>query len=88
MSDRSKAIMALTNAKYVKKNYIKAKAEMSFEFIDMLIELLKEHEATPNIFDGGVKQWFTCGKCGETIHDHDKYCSQCGTKVSWKWKTV
>ena len=47
------------------------------------LKLLKEKEAKPDIFDGGVKSWFICGNCGETIHDNDKYCRQCGAKVKW-----
>ena len=44
MPDREKVIKALTNALAAKKNYPWAKAEMSFEFIEMLLELLKEQK--------------------------------------------
>jgi transcription elongation factor Elf1 len=45
MPDREKVIKALTDALSAKENYPWAKAEMSFEFIEMLLELLKEQEA-------------------------------------------
>ena len=24
-----------------------------------------------------------CGKCGQTVYDHAKYCSECGAKLDW-----
>lgn len=45
MPDREKVIKTLTDALSAKENYPWAKAEMSFEFIEMLLELLKEQEA-------------------------------------------
>jgi sulfatase maturation enzyme AslB (radical SAM superfamily) len=45
MHDREKVIKTLTDALSAKENYPWAKAEMSFEFIEMLLELLKEQEA-------------------------------------------
>lgn len=45
MPDREKVIKTLTDALTAKENYPWAKAEMSFEFIEMLLELLKEQEA-------------------------------------------
>ena len=44
MTDREKVIKTLTDALSAKENYPWAKAEMSFEFIEMLLELLKEQE--------------------------------------------
>lgn len=40
--DKEKVIKALNDAITAKENYPWAKAEMSFEFIEMLLELLKE----------------------------------------------
>lgn len=42
MHDREKIIKALTDALTAKENYPWGKAEMSFEFIEMLLKLLKE----------------------------------------------
>ena len=42
--DREKVIKTLIDALTAKENYPWAKAEMSFEFIEMLLELLKEQE--------------------------------------------
>ena len=45
MSDnREKAIKVLNDALAAKENYPCAKAEMSFEFIEMLIDILKEQK--------------------------------------------
>ena len=44
MPDREKVIKTLTDALTAKENYPWAKAEMSFEFIEMLLELLKEQD--------------------------------------------
>ena len=44
MIDREKVIKTLIDALTAKENYPWAKAEMSFEFIEMLLELLKEQE--------------------------------------------
>lgn len=44
MPDREKVIKTLTDALTAKENYPLARAEMSFEFIEMLLELLKEQE--------------------------------------------
>ena len=45
MPDREKVIKVLTDALTAKKNYPWAKAEMSFDFIEMLLDLLKKQEA-------------------------------------------
>lgn len=42
MPDREKVIKALTDALTAKENYPWGKAEMSFEFIEILLQLLKE----------------------------------------------
>ena len=42
--DREKVIKTLIDALTAKENYPWAKAEMSFEFIEMLLELLKEQD--------------------------------------------
>ena len=64
--DREKVIKTLTDALSAKENYPWAKAEMGFEFIEMLIELLKEQEARIQkyeyVFDFlgiGFRQWAT-----------------------------
>lgn len=44
MPDREKVIKTLTDALTAKENYPFARAEMSFEFIEMLLELLEEQE--------------------------------------------
>ena len=44
MPERDKVIETLTVALSAKENYPRARAEMSFEFIKMLLELLKEQE--------------------------------------------
>lgn len=44
MPDREKVIKTLTDALTAKENYPLAKAEMSFEFIEMLLELLKDQQ--------------------------------------------
>ena len=44
MPDRDRVIKTLTDALTAKENYPWAKAEMSFEFIEMLLELLIEQE--------------------------------------------
>ena len=44
MADIEKVAKVLEDALHAKENYPWAKAEMSFEFIEMLLELLKEQE--------------------------------------------
>lgn len=56
--DREKVIKTLTDALSAKENYPWAKAEMSFQFIEMLIELLKEQERNPVI---------VCPHCGKRV---------------------
>lgn len=65
MTDREKIIKALTDALTAKENYPWAKAEMSFEFIEMLLELLKEQEAVVRCKD--CKYWSS-----ERINDFNK----------------
>ena len=51
MPDREKVIKTLTDALTAKENYPWARAEMSFEFIEMLLELLEEQEAVVRCMD-------------------------------------
>ena len=44
MNDREKVIKTLTDALSANEKYQFAKVEMSFEFIEMLLEILKEQE--------------------------------------------
>ena len=55
MPDREKVIKALTDALTAKENYPSARAEMSFEFIEMLLELLKKQEAQKFFVDKSGK---------------------------------
>lgn len=54
MAYREEVIKILTDALSVKENYPLARAEMSFEFIEMLLELLKEQDTE------------LCDRCGRS----------------------
>lgn len=55
MPDREKVIEALVKARTAGENYKLQSAEMSFQFIEMLIELLKEQEAQKFFVDESGK---------------------------------
>lgn len=87
MIDREKVIKTLTDALTAKENYPWAKAEMSFEFIEMLLELLKEQEpAEPVMKKGRLFTALTCRKCGYFFPTGTKpnYCQECGQAVKWE----
>ena len=62
MPDREMVIKALTDALTAKENYPWAKAEMSFEFIEMLLELLKEQEKASK-----RNPVIVCPHCGKRV---------------------
>lgn len=85
--DREKVIKTLTDALTAKENYPWAKAEMSFEFIEMLLELLKEQEAVEPEVDvlDEIDRLYRCPKCHKHFfYKKQKYCDQCGQAVKWK----
>lgn len=88
MPDREKVIKALNDALTAKKNYRLKSARMSFEFIEMLIALLKEQEAvkpkskTRHGATTMVQHW--CGNCMVMLHGKPKYCPNCGRSVKWE----
>lgn len=55
-------------------------------------ELRKEVEITEceteyrpeDLTAGSYKRYFKCGKCGERIPTHQKYCGCCGAKHNWE----
>ncbi len=87
MMDREKVIKVLNDALKAKENYPWAKAEMSFEFIEMLIELLKEQEAMLVEYSafGGMK-YGGCPRCNARIDNlvNPKACGFCGQEVKWE----
>ena len=62
MPDRDKVIKTLTDALTAKENYPWAKAEMSFEFIEMLLELLIEQENSSK-----RNPVIVCPHCGKRV---------------------
>lgn len=79
--DRENVIKTLIDALTAKENYPWAKAEMSFEFIEMLLELLKEQ---PEIVrcknciwfhkpDAETKKSCKCNYHG-CVTEENKYC--------------
>ena len=83
MPDREKVIKVLSDALTAKENYPWVKAEMSFEFIEMLLELLKEQEAVEPKPVHNSFRWFACGKCDCSITREDRFCPRCGRQVKW-----
>ena len=66
MAETDKVIKVLNDALHAKENYPWAKAEMSFEFIEMLLELLKKqdsrikkYEYMFNFLGIGFREWET-----------------------------
>ena len=55
MPDREKVIEALVKARTAEENYKLQSAEMSFQFIEMLIELLKQQETQKFFVDESGK---------------------------------
>ena len=55
MPDREKVIEALVKARTAEENYKLQSAEMSFQFIEMLIELLKEQKTQKFFVDESGK---------------------------------
>ena len=86
MMDREKVIKTLTDALTAKENYPWARAEMSFEFIEMLLALLKEQEAVePKTGHWIYKKYddmFMCSCCEKySIRNDYQYCHWCGAKM-------
>ena len=91
MIEREKVIKTLTDALTAKENYPLARAEMSFEFIEMLLDLLKEHEAVTACWSDDVGHWIegdrngtdpskrTTGEMIDTFR-----CTWCGFYQYWK----
>ena len=82
MPDREKVIKALTDALAAKENYPWAKAEMSFEFIEMLLELLKDKEHVKPLKKMGTSIC-ECSNCGHLIAEGMNYCPVCGRIIDW-----
>ena len=90
--DKEKVIKALTDALSAKGNYRRAKAEMSFEFIEMLLELLKEQETVKPYIDIDEAKCPVCKVkltrqelLGDDVLFEDFYdfCPRCGRRVVW-----
>ena len=87
--DRERCIEALTEAMQLKNNQKYLSVRMSFQFVEELIELLKEHEAVepkkvPWLHsDGSESEKYRCGSCDLSIFPSYKYCPFCGKKVDW-----
>ena len=95
MPDRENVIKTLNDALTAKENYPWAKAEMSFDFIEMLIELLKEQEAEwiYGEDETGVDGW-RCSECNffePWFYDFDddidfikryEHCPKCGRRMT------
>jgi predicted class III extradiol MEMO1 family dioxygenase len=62
MPDREKVIEALVKARTAGENYKLQSAEMSFQFIEMLIELLKEQENASK-----RNHVIVCPHCGKRV---------------------
>ena len=86
MTDREKVIKTLTDALTAKENYPWAKAEMSFDFIEMLIELLEEQDAVEPVKKDMVevtsRYEYDC-PCGAPLLIGQPYCADCGKSVKW-----
>lgn len=33
---------------------------------------------------GGSTWWYVCGECHSQLNPSDKYCNQCGRKITWE----
>lgn len=89
MADREKVIKALEKSIDANRNIGLSTINMSFEAVEVLIELLKEQEAVvPDVDSEGT---CTCGNCGENVGYYPvgskvpeklcKYCPECGRAV-------
>lgn len=82
MHDRkkvSKLLKVLNKALTAKENFSYAKAEMSFEFIEMLIDILKKQEPMgTEIEGGGSTWWYVCPECHGAVDTWDRFCKHCG----------
>lgn len=81
MPDREKIIKTLTDALSAKENYPWAKAEMSFEFIEMLLELLKEQDAVVRCKD--CKYWYFADN--RIPCEQENVCGRNGIAVTPDW---
>ena len=55
--------------------------ENAVEWLDAALELLKAQEPIEPSWRRGRP---FCGKCGEILLIHNKYCSECGRMVKWE----
>lgn len=88
MTDRENVIKTLNDALTAKENYPWAKAEMSFDFIRMILSLLKEQEAVKPKYKERMGGFVTglCPTCGTALNNiHNvKACGKCGQAVKWE----
>ena len=84
MPDKEKVIEALVKARTAEENYKPQCAYFSFQFIEVLIDLLKDQETDAEIEGGGRDWWYVCGECRAVIDSSDSYCSKCGRRIRWK----
>ena len=87
MTKREKFIDALVKAKEAGENYRLQSVQMSFEFVDVLIELLKEQD--PVKAERHNKFWAVCEECTTDFRafmmpeKKAKYCPNCGRRLEW-----
>ena len=88
MTERENVIKTLNDAITAKENYPWARAEMSFDFIRMLIAILKEQEAVEPVLirEGRNKNYndYVCPRCDNEVVYEQNYCSECGVRFLWE----
>ena len=88
MTERENVIKTLNDALTAKENYPWARAEMSFDFIRMLIAILKEQEAVEPVLirEGRNKNYndYVCPRCDNEVVYEQNYCSECGVRFLWE----
>ena len=78
MPDREKVIEALVKARTAEENYKLQSAEMSFQFIEMLIELLKEQKTQKFFVDesGKITPLPVVVRCKDCQYYSGQFCNK------------
>lgn len=78
--DREKVIKALEESIDANQNIGLSTVNMSFEAVEVLIELLKKQEAVEPIIDSFLHK--RCPSCKTMIRG--RFCHECGQAVKWE----
>jgi len=83
MPDSKRVVEALEYALNDEINKREMTVKMSFEVVEIIVDLLKEQEAVAIVWKFGFPH---CPVCGQMLPEGDavKYCLHCGRAVKWE----